>query len=79
MALQEKNQKYENAKIDELLVYAVKSRRFVEIPIDSNELIKYKNELDFVSSGVLNKKYDKKESENCRTCGYKRICGVENY
>lgn len=79
MALQEKNQKYENLKIDELLVYAVKSRRFVEIPVDSNELIKYKNELDFVSLGVLNKKYDKKVSENCRNCPYKKICGVENY
>lgn len=79
MALQEKNQKYENAKIDELLVYAVKSRKFVEISIDSNELIEYKNELDFVSWGVLNKKYDKKESENCKNCPYKKICGVENY
>ena len=79
MALQEKNQKYENLEIDELLVYAVRSRDLVSVPIDLEEFENIKNELNYVSSGVLNKKYDKKVSENCRNCPYKQICGVEDY
>ena len=79
MALQEKNQKYENLEIDELLVYAVRSRDLVSVPIDVKEFENIKDELNYVSSGVLNKKYDKKVSENCRNCPYKQICGVEDY
>ena len=79
MALSEKNQKYENYEFDELLVYAVRSRDFKSIPINSDELEQVADELDHVSLGVINKEYDKKEGEYCRNCGYKRICGVENY
>lgn len=75
LALGEKNQKYENANIEELLIYAVRSREFIPVPVDLKELDEVKQELEFVSMNVEDKNYDKSVGKHCEYCNYSKICG----
>ena len=70
-----KNPRFKDYEVEELKVYAVKSRKMIDIPIDNNELAKVEKKIKETTSRTLDKDFEKSENlENCEDCSFKTIC-----
>lgn len=75
LALRDQNQEYEGKEISELKVYAIKSKKMLEIKIDESYIEDLKDELERVACAIHDgDKFGSCKCEDCKYCAYKNIC-----
>ena len=75
LALRDQNQEYEGKEISELKVYAIKSKKMLEIEIDESYIEDLKEELERVACAIHDgDKFESCKCEDCKYCAYKNIC-----
>ena len=75
LALRDQNQEYEGKEISELKVYAIKSKKMLEIEIDEEYIEELKEELERVACAIHDgDKFSSCKCEDCKYCAYKNIC-----
>lgn len=74
LALRDQNQEYEGKEISELKVYAIKSKKMVDIDIDEDYIQELKAELEEVAQNIHNGEFKSCKCEDCKYCVYKKIC-----
>lgn len=65
--------KFEKGNIEELKVYAVKSREMINVDMDDEITEELKEKIDETSLNILKERFDKNE-ENCSNCTLSFIC-----
>lgn len=74
LALRDQNQEYEGKEISKLQVYAIKSKKMLDIEIDEEYIDKLKAELERVAQNIHNDEFESCKCEDCKYCAYKNIC-----
>ena len=74
LALRDQNQEYEGKEISKLQVYAIKSKKMLDIEIDEKYIDKLKAELERVAQNIHNGEFKSCKCEDCKYCAYKNIC-----
>ena len=63
-----------NIHIDELRVYAIKSREMIVIELNNSSLTSLKRELNDISIGIDNAQFECNPSKDCESCSFSNIC-----
>lgn len=74
LALRDQNQEYEGKEISKLQVYAIKSKKMLDIEIDEAYIDKLKAELERVAQNIHKGEFESCKCEDCKYCVYKNIC-----
>lgn len=74
LALRDQNQEYEGREISQLQVYAIKSKKLLEIDIDEEYIEELKDELERVASNIHKGMFESCKCDDCKYCSYKNIC-----
>jgi DNA helicase-2/ATP-dependent DNA helicase PcrA len=74
LALRDQNQEYEGKEISKLQVYAIKSKKMLDIEIDEEYIDKLKAELERVAQNIHKGEFKSCKCEDCKYCAYKNIC-----
>lgn len=74
LGLADEDHKYKNYLIEELCLYAVRSRELKEIPIIDEEIIKLSEDIDTTALNIERKKFASKKDKHCMKCQYSEIC-----
>lgn len=75
LALRDQNQEYEGKEISELKVYAIKSKKMLEIEINEEYIEELKEELERVACAIHDgDKFSSCTCDDCKYCAYKGIC-----
>lgn len=75
LALKDKNQKYESMEVEELKIYAIKSKKMIDIRLSEAEIEKAHEDLSYVAEYIKNDKYPAIQGDYCTDCPYGKICG----
>ena len=74
LALRDQNQEYEGKEISKLQVYAIKSKKMLDIEIDESYIEELKAELERVAQNIHKGEFESCKCEDCKYCVYKNIC-----
>ena len=74
IGLSDQEHRFKDMKIDELYVYAIKSRELKPVPIDEEEIKNLEDEIDQTALDIDNHKFASKKSEHCKNCDFTVIC-----
>jgi len=74
LALRDQNQEYEGKEISKLQVYAIKSKKMLDIEIDEAYIEELKAELERVAQNIHKGEFESCKCEDCKYCVYKNIC-----
>ena len=74
LALRDQNQEYEGKEISKLQVYAIKSKKMLDIEIDEEYIVELKAELERVAQNIHKGEFKSCKCEDCKYCVYKNIC-----
>ena len=74
LALRDQNQQYCGEKISELQVYAIKSKKMLDIEIDEDYMEELKVELESVARNIHEGKFASSKCDDCKYCQYAKIC-----
>ena len=77
LALRDQNQEYEGKEISKLRVYAIKSKKMLDIEIDEEYIVELKAELERVAQNIHEGNFKSCKCEDCKYCVYKNICKQE--
>lgn len=70
-----KNPKFKDYEVEELKVYAAKSKKIIDIPINAEELRKIEDKISKTTENIIKGRFEKTEnSENCRDCAFNNSC-----
>ena len=65
-------------KIDELRVYAIKSREMIVIDLNENAVDVLKKEFEEISNGIEKSRFECNPSMDCETCSFSNICNISS-
>ena len=74
LALRDQNQQYCGREINELKVYAIKSKKMIDFKIDEEYMEELKEELETVARNIHEGIFNSCKCDDCKYCQYKEIC-----
>ena len=74
LALRDQNQEYVGKTIEKLEIYAVKSKRLVEIDFDEDIIIQLKKDLSVAAKNIKLNNFESRKCGECKNCPYSKIC-----
>lgn len=74
LGLQDESNKFKEHTIDKLYIYAIKSKKAVEIPINPIEIKELALEIDETAKNIEEENYSCAKGNHCDKCSYSYIC-----
>lgn len=74
IGLSDKEHRFKDMKIEELNIYAIKSRELKPIPISDEDIEELEAEIDQTAIDIENRKFASKKSKECDKCQFSVIC-----
>ena len=68
-------EEWKDREISELKVYAIKSKKLVDVPVDHDKIKEIMDEMDIVAKNINENNYPRQKDKHCNKCAFKRICG----
>lgn len=80
------NEKYQNQlntyilglrdffEIEEISIYAIKSKKLIKVPLDEDKIIQRENEIDRLAKKIENEEFNKTKNGKCNFCKFETIC-----
>ena len=71
------NPDFSDYEVDELVVYPLKGRKWINIDLNPEEILKVEEEINNTVIAIKNKEYSPNESKECKECEFAFICENE--
>ena len=68
------NPDFSNYEVDELVVYPLKGRKWINIEFNSDKIKKFEEEINSTVLGIKNKSFSPKITNDCEDCEFRFIC-----
>lgn len=78
IGLSDKEHRFKNMKIEELNLYAIKSKELKPVPINEEDIQELEAEIDQTALDIENHKFASRKSKNCDECQFSIICKSTN-
>ena len=77
LALRDQNKEYIGRKIDEVEIYAIKSRDTLTFDVEESIIEDLREQLNQAALDIKSGKFDSKECGDCKYCQYSKICNQQ--
>ena len=74
LGLRDESNKFKDKEIGELSIYAIQSKKLVNIPINDEEINNWESEINETVLNIENKNFSSIKGKPCINCQYLEIC-----